>query len=46
MKLLAWRLKDRVHVQSLDSAGLITRSVEESLPPDLKARLAEVRACE
>lgn len=46
MKLSAWRLKDRVHIQSLDSAGLITAEVEASLPPDLATRLAEVRASE
>ncbi len=46
MKLGAWRLKDRVHIQSLDSAGLITREVEASLPEDLAIRLAEVRASE
>jgi hypothetical protein len=46
MKLGAWRMKDRVHVQTLDSVGLITPEVEESLPAELAARLAEVRASE
>jgi hypothetical protein len=46
MKLTSFRLKDRVHVQDLDRAGLITREVEASLSDRLRARLDEVRATE
>jgi len=44
MKLTGFRLKDKVHIQDLDSARLITADIEASLPEALKARLAEVRA--
>jgi hypothetical protein len=44
MKLTSFRLKDKVHIQDLDSARLITPEVEASLPETLRARLAEVRA--
>lgn len=44
MKLTGFRLKDKVHIQDLDSARLITAEMEASLPEGLKARLAEVRA--
>lgn len=43
MKLTSFRLKDKVHVQDLDGVGLITPEVEDSLPAELLARLAEVR---
>jgi hypothetical protein len=46
MKLTSYRLKDRVHIQDLDAAGLITPEIEAALPPTLRARLAEVRATE
>jgi hypothetical protein len=46
MKLTSFRMKDRVHVQDLDSVGLITPEIEASLPEVLRARLAEVRATE
>jgi hypothetical protein len=46
MKLTSYRLKDRVHVQDLDAAGLITADIEADLPPLLRDRLAEIRACE
>jgi hypothetical protein len=46
MKLTSFRLKDRVHVQDLDRAGLITPDVEASLSEPLRARLTEVRASE
>jgi hypothetical protein len=46
MKLTSFRLKDRVHIQDLNGAGLITREMEARLSPLLKARLAEVRATE
>jgi hypothetical protein len=46
MKLTSFRLKDRVHVQDLDRAGLITPDVEASLSEALRARLDEVRVSE
>ena len=46
MKLTSFRLKDRVHIQDLDRAGLITPEMEASLPAALVTRLAEVRASE
>ena len=46
MKLTSFRLKDRVHIQDLDGAGLITKSMEDALPPLLRERLAQVRASE
>lgn len=46
MKLTSFRLKDQVHVQDMDSVGLITPEVEASLSEVLRARLAEVRAAE
>ena len=46
MKLTSFRLKDRVHIQDLDSVGLITPQIEAELSPPLKARLQEVRATE
>lgn len=44
MKLTSFRLKDKVHIQDLDSAHLITPEMEASLPEALRARLEEVRA--
>lgn len=44
MKLTSFRLKDKVHIQDLDSARLITPEIEASLPEALRARLEEVRA--
>ncbi len=46
MKLTSFRMKDRVHVQDMDSVGLITPEIEAALPEVLRARLAEVRATE
>jgi hypothetical protein len=46
LKLTSFRMKDRVHVQDMDSVGLITPEIEASLPDVLRARLAEVRATE
>jgi len=46
MKLVSYRLKDRVHIQDLDRAGLITREIETELPPQLRFRLEEIRATE
>ena len=44
MKLVSYRLQDRVHIQDLDRAGLITPEAE--LPPELRRRLDEIRATE
>jgi len=46
MKLVSYRLKDRVHIQDLDQAGLITPRIEAELPPQLRLRLDEIRASE
>lgn len=46
MKLTSFRLKDKVHVQDMDSVGLITAEIEASLSDILRARLKEVRATE
>jgi hypothetical protein len=46
MKLTSFRLKDQVHIQDLDSVGLITPAVEASLSEALLERLAQVRASE
>jgi hypothetical protein len=32
MKLTSFRLKDKVHIQDLDSVGLITPEIEQALP--------------
>ncbi len=44
MKLTSYRLKDQVHIQALDNAGLITPEIESSLSEPLRQRLAEVRS--
>jgi hypothetical protein len=46
MKLSAYRDKDRVHIRSMDAAGLITAEVEKSLPVELQARLRHIRETE
>jgi hypothetical protein len=46
MKLTSFRLKDKVHIQDMDSVGLITPEIEAGLSEQLRARLAEVRATE
>jgi len=46
MKLGANRDKDRVHLRSLDAAGLITPEIESGLPEPLRVRLQHVRATE
>jgi len=46
MKLTSFRLKDKVHIQDMDSVGLITPEIEAGLSEPLCARLAEVRATE
>lgn len=46
MKLSAFRDKDRVHIRSMDAAGLITAEVERALPVELQERLQHVRETE
>jgi len=46
MKLTSFRIKDRVHLQDMDSVGLITPDIEAGLSETLRGRLAEVRAAE
>jgi hypothetical protein len=46
MKLTSFRMKDRVHIQDMDSVRLITPEIEAGLPDLLRLRLAEVRATE
>jgi hypothetical protein len=46
MKLSSYRDKDRVHIRSMDAAGLITREVEKGLPDELRSRLQHVRETE
>jgi hypothetical protein len=46
MKLSSFRLKDQVHIQSMDAAGLITLEVETALPEELRSRLRHVRETE
>ena len=44
MKLSSFRLKDQVHLQDLDEAGLITPEIEGGLGDAHRTRLAEVRS--
>ncbi len=44
MKLTSFRLKDKVHLQDMDSVGLITPKIEAGLPDALRERLHELRA--
>jgi hypothetical protein len=46
MKLSANRDKDRVHIRSLDAAGLITPEIERGLPEPLRAKLQHIRETE
>jgi hypothetical protein len=46
MKLSANRDKDRVHIRSMDAAGLIPSGVENALPLELRERLQHIRATE
>ena len=46
MKLTSFRLKDQVHIQDMDSVGLITPEIEQSLPEAMRERLKQVRASE
>ena len=43
MKLTSFLPKDLVHLQILDETGLLSAPVEESLTPELAARLAHAR---
>jgi len=44
MKLISFRLKDRIHIQDMDGVRLITPAIEAQLPELLRQRVAEVRA--
>ena len=46
MKLTSFRLKDQVHLKTMDASGLITSEVESGLIPELLARLKYVRETE
>jgi hypothetical protein len=46
MQLTSFRLKDKVHIQDMDSVGLITPEIEATLSPEYAKRLSEVRASE
>jgi hypothetical protein len=46
MKLTSFRLKDKVHIQDMDSVGLITPGIERSLTDTMRERLRQVRAME
>jgi hypothetical protein len=46
MKLNAYRLKDQVHIQVLDAAGLISPEIENALSPELQSRLHHIRETE
>jgi hypothetical protein len=46
MKLTSFRLKDQVHIQDMDSVGLITPEIESSLSEELRERLKKVRESE
>ena len=46
LKLTSFRLIDEVHIQDMDSAGLITPEIEEALPPIMRERLQEIQATE
>ncbi len=44
MKLTAFRLKDKVHLQDMLELDMITPELESQLPADLRARLHQFRA--
>jgi hypothetical protein len=46
MKLTSNRDRDRVHIRSMDAAGLVTDDVEQKLAPELAVRLKDIRATE
>ncbi len=43
MKLTSFRDKDRTHLRDLLGVGLITLEIEKTLPPELLARLEELK---
>jgi hypothetical protein len=43
MKLLAFRLRDQLHIQDMLELGLITRDIGEALPEELRNRLEHIR---
>jgi hypothetical protein len=43
MKLTSFRIVDKTHIIDLDSVGLITPEIEQTLPDVLRARLEQVR---
>jgi hypothetical protein len=43
-KLTIYGLKDRLHIQDMDSAGLIAAQIEAGLSGELRRRLEEIRA--
>lgn len=44
MKLTAFRRKDQVHLEDMLELNMLPRELAEQLPPDLRARLDEIRA--
>jgi hypothetical protein len=46
MKLTSNRDKDRVHIRSMDAAGLLTHEAERRLTPELLSRLKHIRETE
>jgi hypothetical protein len=46
MKLTSYRDKDRVHVRSMDTVGLISGAIEAKLTPELLLRLQHIRETE
>ena len=46
MKLTSNRDRDRVHIRSMDAAGLVTDEVAQKLTPELAARLKHIRETE
>ena len=46
MKLSSYRLKDQVHLQVMDAAGLITPALEAALSEEFRFRLRHIRETE
>jgi hypothetical protein len=46
MKLSSYRDKDRVHIRSMDAAGLIKPEIEKTLAKELQSRLQHIRETE
>ena len=46
MKLTSYRDKDRVHIRSMDAAGLLTPNIERRLESELRSRLKHIRETE